>query len=197
MAWEQEAGGVVARSVMVIDREALRDIRTKVFREQTSTMRDEAARFSLPDFEATLTDLRRGIRSLLLALPDSAFVPDSTDTDVEVWKAGQVIGHVYDAQTNTFLRPVRLIAGMPQGPTAYSPGPTMSYPLLSREGALATLDNADRDLLEVLGLLSPEVDLCRTYEDERVGKVSIRALLLFLAIHDDDHLGQLEGLLPG
>jgi len=187
----------VTRSVMVIERATLREIRSKVFREQASTMRDEAARFSLPDFEATLTELRRGIRALLLALPDSAFVPDAGDGESDIWKAGQVIGHVYDAQTNTFLRPVRLIAGMPQGPTAYSPGATMSYPLLSREGALATLDNADRDLLEVLGLLSPEVDLCRSYEDERVGKVSIRALLLFLAIHDDDHLGQLEAMLPG
>jgi hypothetical protein len=183
-------------SLTLIDSMTLRAIRARVFRTRETTMADESRAYGLSDLEATLTGMRHEMRALLETLPTEAFEVQITD-DEPVWSAGEVIGHVRHAQMNIFLRAARAAADLPPGPEAQRPDADGVHPALSRIAALAVLDDADRDLAALFRQLSWNVDLSDTIHDERLGTVGLLDALLYLAIHDDDHLGQLRELARG
>lgn len=172
--------------VTVIDSLTLRRIRTQVFGRRQSSLADEAARYSLVDYEVTLTDIRRAIREQLLSLPERAFAPGPA--------AGQLVARLCATSRQLYLRPARAIVGLPAvGQWLDRPG---GYPRLTRDEALDALDGIDRELLEVLGT-AREDDLQAVYDDAALGRVRLRDLLLQMAIHEDDHLGKLAALCGG
>lgn len=173
---------------------ALREIRARVFRRREATLIEEASRYNIHDYEVTVLSTRRDIRLLLETLPAAAFEAQPT-TDIPIWSAGEVIAHVRHAQMNIFLRGTRLAAGLPAGRAAERPDDAGTHPICERAAALAILDDADLDLIEVFDSLTAESDTDSTTQDDLLGEVTVRSTLLFLAIHEDDHLGQLRELL--
>lgn len=176
-----------------IPSERIREVRANVFRLRESTLAEEAAGFSVDDLEVTLLSMRRDIRLLLESLPEDAFAAQPAPDD-PVWSAGELIAHLRHAQMNIFLRATRAAAGLPAGRDAERPDEDGVHPIRSRAESLDVLEDADRDLIDVLDGLSNAVDIDSTTEDERLGRVGVKDSLLFLAIHDDDHLGQLVEL---
>lgn len=182
-------------ATLSLDRARLRAIRSQVFRERVTTMRDAALPLSLADLGESLLAMRREIRALLTTLPDDAFAarPANGSAGELVWTAGQTIFHLLDAQVNTFGRAARLAAGMPPGIEAGHEDDPARVPALARGEALVALDRADRDLDELLtGCHGASLE--RTVADPIFGACGVQDMLLFLAIHDDDHLGQLQGM---
>jgi hypothetical protein len=173
-----------------ISSETIRDVRATVFRRRESTLAEESHRFSLDDLETTLLGMRREIRLLLESLPEAAFAAQPAP-DEPAWSAGEILAHVRHAQMNIFLRATRAAAGLPAGRDAERPDDDGVHPIRSRAEALEILDDADHDLVEVLEGLSRAIDIDGTIEDDRLGHVGVKDSLLFLTIHDDDHLGQL------
>ncbi|HUG16150.1 MAG TPA: DinB family protein [Thermomicrobiales bacterium] len=176
-----------------VSSETIREIRATVFRRRESTLADEASRFSVVDLEVTLLSMRRDIRLLLETLPGAAFTAQPANDD-PVWSAGEIVAHLRHAQMNIFLRATRAAAGLAAGRDAERPDDDGVHPVRSRAASLAILDDADRDLIEVFDSLPDAVDLERTVIDDKLGPTGVRDSLLFLAIHDDDHLGQLREL---
>ena len=173
--------------VTVIDSLTLRRIRTQVFGRRQSSLAEEAARYSLVDYEVTLTDIRRAIRERLLSLPERAFVPGPASRS----SAGQLVARLCATSRQLYLRPARAIVGLPSaGDRASGAGIAAR---LTRTQALDALDAIDRELLEVLGLAS-ESDLLAVHEDAALGQVRLRDLLLQMAIHEDGYLSQLAAL---
>lgn len=185
----------MTRTVSILDRDTLRGVRAKVFHRQESTLADEARNLTLADFEATITGIRRDIRALLLDLPDAAFVaqPDN-EADELVWSAGQVVLHLCDSATNTFGRFLRVAAGLPEGFLAPTSAGNAVYPLAARNDALRLLDACDRDLAEALGSIPGGCDVNTEATVDPVGTTTIGGNLMIFAIHEDDHLGQLQEL---
>lgn len=182
-------------SVTILDRETLREVRAKVFWRHESTLTDEAHGLALADFEATITGIRREMRTLLVALPDAAFVaqPDN-DADELVWSAGQIVLHTCDSATNTFGHFLRVAAGLPDGFHAPHVDGKQAYPLAARTDALALLDACDRDLADAFGSAPIGFDLASEATVEPMGTTTIGANMMIFAIHEDDHLGQLQEL---
>jgi hypothetical protein len=180
-------------AVTLIESAQLREIRARVFRTRETTVADAARAYGLADYEATLTGMRREMRELVETLPDTAFELQLTSDDPR-WSAGEVVGHIRHAQMNIYLPAARAAVARPPGRGAQRPDADGVHPALSRIAALAVLDDAGRDLADFFRELPWNVDLDDTIEDERLGTVGLRDALLYLAIHDDDHLGQLREL---
>ncbi|MCO5176923.1 MAG: DinB family protein [Thermomicrobiales bacterium] len=168
--------------VTVIDSRTLRRIRSRVFGHRQASLADEASRYTMIDYEITLTDIRRAIRERILALPESAFDGDGAGDS----SAGRVVARLCDTSSGLYLRVARDILNLP----AIDRLPRPQH--LSQIDALAALDDIDRELLEVLGT-ADEADLERRINDPHLGCVQLRDVLLALALHEDAHLGYLVG----
>jgi len=181
---------------MALDHGNERGMIQRVFGERRSTMIDEARPYAVAELHATQARTRDQMRGLLETLPHAAFEPAVKEDEhgEAPWSAGQVIAHAVDAQINTFLRAARLAVGLGLGPDVPShPDPAL-MPALSRADSLALLDIGDRDLAELR--ISPPTDAVSevTREDEIMGTSGYKDMLLFLCLHDDDHLEQLKVL---
>lgn len=182
-------------SITILDRATLRETRAKVFRREESTLADEARGMTLAGFEATITGIRRDMRGLLVALPDAAFTEQpANDAGEQVWSAGQVTLHICDTATNIFGNFLRVAAGLPDGFHAPRVEDTHAFPFASRAEALALLDACDRDLAGAFGSAPAGLDLTAEATVEPMGTTTIAANLMIFAIHEDDHLGQLQEL---
>ncbi len=180
-------------SVTILDRSTLREVRAKVFRRQESTLADEAIGLSLVDFEATITGIRREFRALLVALPEAAFEAQPANVAGELtWSAGQVVMHVCDSATNVFGNFLRVAAGLPEGFRAPCVEGKQDYPLASRVEALALFDDCERVLADTFGSAPIGLDLATEATIEPMGTATIGATMMIFAIHEDDHLGQLQ-----
>lgn len=166
--------------VTVIDSVTLRRIRTRVFGRRESSLTDEADRYSLVDYEVTLTDIRRAIRERLLGLPECAF--DSSPA------VGRLMARMCETSRQLYLRPAREIVGLPAVDEPLRA--VVCDPVLTRAEALSALDAIDRELLELLGTAG-EADLLAAQPNPALGRVRLRDLLLQMAIYEDDQLGRL------
>lgn len=174
--------------VTVIDSRTLRRIRSRVFGSLQASLADEASRYTMIDYEITLTDIRRAIRERILALPESAFSGEDTDDSA----AGRIIARLCDTSSGLYLRVARNILDLPA--VGRLPRRAVASAYRSQIDALAALDDIDRELLEVLGS-ADEADLERQINDSHLGRVQLRDVLLALTIHEDAHLGFLVGSL--
>jgi hypothetical protein len=185
----------VTSSVTVLDRATIREVRAKVFRRQESTLADEARGLALADFEATLTGIRQHMRALVASLPETAFGPQQDDdAGQHAWAAGEIVAHACDAQTNIFGRFLRQAVGLDAGRCVDHPADNTTYPALSRADALLMLDWCDASLAEAFAAAPAGFDLTTSLTFEPLGEMQVGANLMIFAIHEDDHLGQLEDL---
>jgi hypothetical protein len=184
----------MASSVAALDHAAFGAIIQRVFRERTSTMVDEARPDSVAEFHDSLTSSRRAMRALLETLPETAFEPQPAIGDEPCWSAGQIVVHTVEYQVNTFLRAARLAVGLVPGPEVARYQDHATVPTLSRAEALALLDLGDRDVAAVLDELPAGADVAATRQDEFFDAAGYKDMLLFNALHDDDHLAQLREL---
>lgn len=176
--------------VTVIDSTALGGIRSRLAGQQAS-LAGEAARYTLVDYEVSLTEIRRAIRSLLLQLPDAAFDAEQCG---DCPTAGQIVVRLCETASMAYLRPARAIVGLPALRVPLRR--VGCLPRLSRAETLTALDVVDRELLEVLGTAS-SVDLAATWVDPVAGRVRLRDLLLRMALDEDARLRELAALASG
>lgn len=141
---------------------------------------------------ATIWVYRNQFAATLRALPEASFAARSVAPGAEEqWSAGQVIDHVCGAQRTVMFRFVDLIS-TPDGTELPRPELPPEPRPLSRAESLAELEQANAALDDLIARLSAVSEPTRTTDSQSFGKLGIRGILLFFAIHEYDHLGQLR-----
>ncbi|RIK45587.1 MAG: hypothetical protein DCC58_05990 [Chloroflexi bacterium] len=179
----------------IVNAAALREARAAVFRRRESTIDDEARRYTLRDWEHTLRHYTAAARATVERLPESAFQPQPDDPEGNpVWSAGQIVGHLFEAQVNIFFRAIRQAAGIDAAreATELTTAPLTTH--TDREDALAILTAADDDIDALFAHLNIGIDLTAQHDIEPFGQIGIGGLLMFAAIHAEDHATQLGEL---
>jgi hypothetical protein len=146
---------------------------------------------SIADLIATAWSYRHRWGDLLASLPDSAFAPQSPDTDGSPrWSAGQCVAHVVASQRMVFAPALAALTrlGGPERFVQPQPGPVPS--LLSREGARAILTDANDELRRLCDGIPDDVDLTCTLDHAFFGTIDFRTLLLLLSLHERGHQRQ-------
>jgi Mg-chelatase subunit ChlI len=181
-------------SLTVLDSPAVRDLRVRVFRQRELSLVEAAAPYAIHDWQATLRSLRAQTCAALDALPERAFEPQPASAGSEVWSAGQVVGHILMAQVDIFGKDARSIAGASVDYTASELAGLPSDAHRSRSEAVRAIERADEALTRLFEELPRDVDITAAVPNEHFGTASIGALLLMIAIHEEDHCGQLREL---
>jgi hypothetical protein len=156
------------------------------------TLEGLAAGISPRDLAIVIGTLRRALRSLVVTAPETAFVPRPGADGTEGWCAGQLVDHVCSAQSNVHGRFLRTLVALSSGATSAHPiAPDEPRPL-DRAAALATLDAAQHDLEALMAATSADIDERARIATRSFGPLGVRGALLFFAIHEFDHLEQLQ-----
>jgi hypothetical protein len=157
---------------------------------QDLTLADATAGYELDDITVMIVDTRGALRDGLLALPDSAFEPQPPDAAGNpVWSAGEVITHCNMAVLALGGRAFSIFDVTFEDPTGVLAEYTELRPL-SREEALVAVDALDLDAF--IATIPDDADpLAVNTEPHRVhGQVSAQGWLMYVAIHEADHVGQ-------
>jgi hypothetical protein len=160
-------------------------------RAQQLTLADAAEPYSLDDIAAMIVATRATLREQLTELPDAAFEPQAADSDGNaVWSAGEVITHCNSALMSIGGRAFGLLDVTWEDADGTLSEFTEIRPL-DREGALAAVDAADLDAF--LATIPDGADLTVVGEpNPRFGVVPAKGWLMFVAIHEADHVGQYQ-----
>lgn len=154
------------------------------------TLADAAAPYEFDDISALIVATRGTLRDNLAALPDAAFEPQPADAEGKpVWSAGEVITHCNSAVLGIAGRAYGLFDVTFEDPSGVLAEYTEIRPL-SREQALAAADALDLDAF--LATLPEGADLLTTSAEPHpfFGDVPAKGWLMFVAIHEADHIGQ-------
>lgn len=159
------------------------------FRAQELTLADAAEPYSLDDISAMIVGTRAALREQLVELPDAAFEPQSADADGNaVWSAGEVITHCNATLMSIGGRAFGLLDVTWEDADGTLAEYTEFRPL-DRQSALAAVDAADLDAF--LATIPDDADLTVVGEpNPRFGEVPAKGWLMFVAIHEADHIGQ-------
>jgi hypothetical protein len=171
----------------------LRAMRQRAFRTRESTLDSEAAPYTLADWRATIESFRRMTRVTLTDLSERAFASQPGSSETEVWSAGQIVRHLAQTQIDTFFAAIRRANTLPAPSSAELGVPDGDAPL-TRAQALAALDVADRDVQRFFDDLPSDLDLTARVPSEYFDSVGAGGLLTIVAIHEEDHWGQLNEL---
>lgn len=172
----------------------LREIGTRTFAQQTSTLKDEAEGFSSEELRDTALLLRRVYVETLGKVPDSALEAQPEDEEGnEVWSAGQVSSHL-SGSSLWVENSIRDALDMPQREQSPDLAPLTGTQLLSRENAIKAMEYANRDFDALLDELGTDFDLGAATEDDYFGTMDVKAWLLMDALHTGQHVQQIQAL---
>lgn len=154
---------------------------------------DEASQgMTLEQLTSQAAQMRRELIAATKTLPDGAFEPQPADADGNaVWSAGEIVTHC-NFVLMRFAERGAALAGM-DAPT-WSDDLTASgeQRVLDKDTAIATaeLDNLD----DWFATIPADVDLENSDDSPAIGKISPRVWLYFMAVHEANHVEQLEEL---
>ena len=154
---------------------------------------DEASQgMTLDQLTNQAAQMRRELIAVTKTLPDAAFEPQSVDAGGnEVWSAGEIVTHC-NFVLMRFAERGAALAGM-ETPT-WSDELTASgeQRVLDKASAIAAAELVDHD--DWFATIPADVDLENSDTSPALGKVSPRVWLHFMAVHEANHVEQLEEL---
>lgn len=157
---------------------------------QDLTLADATAGYEFEDITVMMVETRGALRESLLALPDAAFEPQPADADGNpVWSAGEVITHCNMAVLALGGRALSIFDVTFEDSTGVLAEYTELRPL-SREEALIAVDALDMEAF--IATIPDDADpLAANQEPHRIhGNVPAKGWLMYVAIHEADHVGQ-------
>jgi hypothetical protein len=180
-------------AVNAIDIIRLRALRNRFFADRSYGLERLAADVTMAEWLATIHELRAQMAPVIALLPEAAFAPRPIPRDAseEEWSAGQVVDHVCGAQRSVMVRFIDLVSSDDNVATLRPVAPPDPRPL-TRAEALAALEQANARLAALAEFLLLASEPVRTIDNPWFGTLGIRGILLFFAIHEYDHLGQLR-----
>jgi len=147
---------------------------------------------TLDELRANASQMRRALIDAARTLPDAAFEAQAPDADGRpVWSAGEVITHCNGVLTRFADRAADMAGVDPPGWTAAQLA-TGEQRLLDREAAIAAVEAVDPSAW--LAAIPADADLESAVDHPAFGKMSARAWLHFMAVHEANHVEQLEEL---
>ena len=160
-------------------------------RAQETTLAAAAEPYELDDIAAMIVGTRATLRGQIAELPDAAFEPQAADAEGnDVWSAGEIITHCNSALVSIGGRAFGLLDVTWEDADGAVAEYTEVRPL-DRAGALAALDAVDLDAF--LATVPADADLTVVGEpNPRFGEVPAKGWLMFIAIHEADHVGQYQ-----
>lgn len=169
----------------------LNEVVRGVFQTKEMTLEGAAANHSLQDLVQTVQRMRHQMNNAVDALPPHAFEPQPDDADGnEVWNAGQIVSHIIGSQ-------VRLTGNI---------GSLVEYTLeqdvselapkedLDMSGTRSAIKFATKALTSTLKAIPEDADLSKTVDAGMFGELGVRGWLMLTAVHEMDHVQQLNSL---
>jgi hypothetical protein len=183
---------MTATQTRIVDPETLVERGRAFFAAQQSGEAWECG-FGVDDLVATILDRRQHMHDTLVSLPARAFDPRPANTSGEpVWSAGQVVAHVCGAQRDVTLPAVDALT-TPGGIDAFrQPEPPGDPPVLSQSEAVARLEAASITYTTAIESIPRGADLSATLEHAFFGRITLQAILLVSAWHEQNHTAQLH-----
>ena len=154
---------------------------------------DEASRgMTREQLTSQAIQMRQELVAAVKTLPEGAFEPQSTDAEGnEVWSAGEVITHCNGVLMRFAERGAALSGrDAPAWPEALVASGEQRA--LDKEAAIAAAEQVK--LENWFARLPADADLEVSGESPAIGKVSPRVWLYFMAVHEANHVEQLEEL---
>jgi hypothetical protein len=189
----QAQAQAASQADLAIDIPRLRALRASFFARRHRGLEELAAGVTMGGWLATIRELRAQMAPVAAQLPESAFVapPFAAVTSEERWSAGQVVDHVRMAQASVMFPFIDRVS-LPDNAWGARPEAPPDPRPLSRAEALDALHVASGELAERFARLASMPEPERTVDNQWFGPLGIRGILLFFAIHEYDHLGQLR-----
>ena len=171
--------------------EALREIAVQVFQERSLTLSEAGNRYDLDEMAGTIRAFRRLMRSTLEGLPESAFAAQPPGEGETHWSAGQVIAHLANSQAS-MTGTVRSLLGLPAA--AESQRHEVDAILPTRDEALTILTDLQAGFDAFVEGIPADADLTASMTHERFGDMSSNGWMMLMALHEGDHLRQIQAL---
>jgi uncharacterized damage-inducible protein DinB len=149
-------------------------------------LKAQGAKLSPADVVDKVRAAMRDLRAAADAVPAARF---GESPGGDEWSANQVMAHVVDAGRHFGDRIVAILDDAPHAPSARS---ATDGPARAAAEWFTILDR-DREALFTRALAAdPAARLDRTIEHGMFGPLNWRETLLFMRLHDLDHVGQLQ-----
>jgi len=173
--------------------DALREIAGKVFGERSTTLIEASADYEMDDLTSAVRAMRRMMRSSLTSLPETAFDAQPAAEGEDAWSAGQIVAHIANSQAS-MSGAVRSLFGMPEAVAVDRYDLDDSATLPTRDEALDILAKADTGFDAFVSDVPANTDLTKAMPHERFGEMNGKSWMLLMAIHEADHLRQVQTL---
>ncbi len=167
-----------------------------IITDKSTTFAKESPRYSIPELKQAIVDVRSATRGQVEGLPSSAFAEQADDSEGnEVWSAGELICHVTSAFWFIGGRALELADIENPGPgEAVSPFLGETPKVLSKQETIDLLDAGDQATELYLSWIPDDADLSASADTEFFGEMSAKSWLMFVSVHEADHVRQLESL---
>jgi uncharacterized damage-inducible protein DinB len=129
-----------------------------------------------------MTDLRRAAASV----PKDRFEERPAPGE---WSSNEVMAHVVDASRHFGDQVVAILDGRPRVTVTREPSTTDRFPA---DEWSAILEHDRAALFDRVRRADPQQALTETIEHRMFGPLTWREVLLFMRLHDLDHVGQLQ-----
>ncbi len=154
---------------------------------------DEASQgMTLADPRATAVPMRQALIAGVQTLPDEAFADQPADAEGnEVWSAGEVITHC-NFVLMRFAERAAGMMGLPEPGWPDELAASGEQRVLDKDATIAAAELIDLGVW--FDRIPADADIESSEELPRFGNVSGRTWLYFMAVHEADHVEQLEEL---
>lgn len=163
----------------------------QVFNDRETTLEAAAAGHSLQDLIQTVQRIRHRMNTTVEGLPPHAFEPQPNDAEGnEVWNAGQIVSHIIASQ----VRLTGNIGALVEYKIEPDVSDLESDEELDMAGTRSAIKFATKSLTSTLKAIPEDADFSRTGDGGRFGEMGVRGWLLLTAVHEMDHVQQLQSL---
>ena len=154
---------------------------------------DEASRGkSFDELRELVVEMRRELADTAKTLPDGAFEAQPASPDGQpVWSAGEVVTHC-NGVLMSFTERAAAMMGIDPPTWTGEQAASGEQRIIDKNAAVAAAELID--LNPWLDTIPPGVDLETSADSPALGKVSGRVWLYFMAVHEANHVEQLEEL---
>lgn len=161
-------------------------------RENPSLPYEKGKDLSLNDIADSVSGARSALISAIERAPDSAFDPQPNNADgEEVWSVGPIVAHCNGAMMGIGGSAVELM-GLDLGDPPADLQAAAESKVMTRDEALAAATVINPS--EFFAMIPDDDKLDKTETHDFFGTVSGRSWLYFVAMHEAEHVKQIEAL---
>lgn len=170
------------------------DLRDQIaqIRSQPTLAYEKGQHCSLDELRQAMSDTRLALVAAIRSASDSAFEPQpANDEGDEVWSVGPIVAHCNGAMMNIggqALTQMGVEAGEPPAALAAA----AESRVMSRDEAIASATVIDTD--DFFAMIPDDERLDKAADHDFFGTMTGRTWLYFMAMHEAEHIGQIESL---